>query len=374
MPTIDEIRAALSQVMDPELGQDLVTLGMVQDIQADGGAVSFRVELTTPACPLKSKIQADCEAAVRAVAGVQTVKVEMGSRTRGTKSGAADQKDLLPGVKNVIIVASGKGGVGKSAVAINLAAELARRGARTGLLDADIYGPSIPTMMGTQGTPQVIQVDGKDRMLPLPAHGVGLISIGFFVQPAQAVIWRGPMLHRALEQFLGDVHWGELDYVIVDVPPGTGDVLISLSGFIKPTGAVLVTTPQSVALADVVRGRNMFHNVKIPILGLVENMSTFVCDGCGKEHQIFPRGGGARFAEKLEVPFLGEIPILPQIGLSCDEGEPVVLRDPQGPAGQAFGRVVDAVVEAVARRAVEREGEAGDGAGPGDPRPLRLVD
>jgi ATP-binding protein involved in chromosome partitioning len=198
-------------------------------------------------------------------------------------------------------------------------------------------------------------VDGADKMIPVPAHGVGLISIGFFVQPAQAVIWRGPMLHKALEQFLGDVHWGEMDYLVVDVPPGTGDVHISLAQFIKPTGAVLVTTPQDVALADVVRGRNMFSNVKVPVLGLVENMSYFVCDGCGKEHDIFSRGGGARFAEKLELPFLGQIPIFPDIRQSCDDGVPIVVRDPDGPAAAAYESVVDALVERVARQAVEQE-------------------
>lgn len=360
MPTIEEIRQALSEVMDPELDQDLVSLGMIKDIQVEGGRVSLTVELTTPACPLKSKIQQDCEAAVGRVAGVEEVLVEMGAKTRGSKSGQEDQEDLLPGVKNVIIVASGKGGVGKSAVSINLAASLAQRGAKTGLLDADIYGPSIPTMMGTKGAPEVITINGKEKMVPLLAHGVGLISIGFFVQPAQAVIWRGPMLHKALQQFLGDVHWGELDYVIVDVPPGTGDVLISLANFIKPTGAVLVTTPQSVALADVIRGRNMFHNVKIPVLGLVENMSYFACDQCGKEHDIFSRGGGAKFASKLEIPFLGEIPILPQITQSCDQGEPIVIQDPDGPAGQAFSRVVDELVGRVAQQAVASERKAGE--------------
>jgi ATP-binding protein involved in chromosome partitioning len=321
----------------------------------DGGAVSVAVELTTPACPLKARIQQDCEAAIRAVEGVEQVAIEMGARTRGSKAGDDKAQDLLPGVKNVIIVASGKGGVGKSAVAINLAAALARRGAKTGLLDADIYGPSIPTMMGITAQPGVEQVDGKEKMLPVPAHGVGLISIGFFVQPAQAVIWRGPMLHKALEQFLGDVHWGEMDYLVVDVPPGTGDVHISLSQFIKPTGALLVTTPQDVALADVVRGRNMFHNVHVPVLGLVENMSYFVCDGCGKEHDIFSRGGGAKFADKLELPLMGEIPIYSSIRQSCDEGVPVVVQDPEGPAAQAFEKVVDALVEQVARRAVEQE-------------------
>ncbi len=357
MATEAEIREALGRVQDPELGKDLVSLGMVKGIQIDGGKVTVAIELTTPACPLKAKIQEDCAAAIRAVAGVQEVQVELGARTRGVKAGAEEAKDYLPGVKNVVIVASGKGGVGKSSIAINLAASLARRGAVTGLLDADIYGPSIPTMMGVTRRPELTSVEGKDRMLPVPSHGVGLMSIGFFVDPAQAVVWRGPMLHKALQQFLEDVHWGELDYLVVDVPPGTGDVHISLATFIRPTGAVLVTTPQVVALDDVIRGRNMFRNVKVPVLGLIENMSSFVCDGCGKQHAIFSSGGGRKAAERLEVPFLGEIPIITSIRESCDEGVPIVLRDPNGPAAQAFGAVVDRLVELMARRAIEAEGE-----------------
>jgi ATP-binding protein involved in chromosome partitioning len=357
MATEAQIREALSHVEDPELRKDLVSLGMVKEIQIDGGKVTVSIELTTPACPLKARIQEDCTAAIRAVPGVEEVRVELGARTRGAKSGGDEAKDYLPGVKNVVIVASGKGGVGKSSIAINLAAALARRGAATGLLDADIYGPSIPTMMGVTRRPELTSVDGKDRMLPVPSHGVGLMSIGFFVDPAQAVVWRGPMLHKALQQFLDDVYWGELDYLVVDVPPGTGDVHISLAGFIRATGAVLVTTPQTVALDDVIRGRNMFRNVKVPVLGLIENMSSFICDGCGKQHAIFSQGGGRRAAERLEVPFLGEIPIITAIRESCDEGVPIVLREPEGAAAVAINKVVDALVEQMARRAVEAEGD-----------------
>jgi ATP-binding protein involved in chromosome partitioning len=351
--------------MDPDLNRDLVSLGMVKSIEVQEGKVSVRVELTTPACPLKAKIQEECEAAIRKVDGVAQVEVTMGARTRGVKSGDQEMKDLLPGVKNVIIVASGKGGVGKSSVAINLAASLAARGAVTGLLDADIHGPSIPTMMGVTGRPELLHVGGREKMIPVPAHGVGLMSIGFFVEPAQAVVWRGPMLHKALAQFLEDVQWGEMDYLIVDVPPGTGDVHLSFSQLVRATGAVLVTTPQTVALADVIRGRNMFRNVKIPVIGLVENMSRFVCDGCGKEHAIFSRDGGKRAAEKLEIPYLGDIPILTSIRESCDEGVPIVVKDPSGPAAQAFSRIVDALVGEIAKRAVIAEAES--------PR-LRLVE
>lgn len=373
MATVEQIREALSKVNDPELNRDLVSLGMIKDIQVEGGKVSVTVELTTPACPLREAIQSDCERAIRQVSGVEEVQVTMSAQTRGSRSGKnanEHQQNLLPQVKNIIIVASGKGGVGKSSVAINLAASLAQRGAVTGLLDADLYGPSIPTMMGVKSHPQVVHEGGKEKMQPVPAHGVGVMSIGFFVNPAQAVVWRGPMLHKAISQFLEDVLWGEMDYLIVDVPPGTGDVHISLSGFVRPTGAVLVTTPQDVALADVVRGRAMFHTVQIPILGLVENMSTFVCDGCGKEHDIFSRGGGARAAKKLKLPFLGEIPMLTSIRQSCDDGIPIVIRQPDGPAAKAFSTIVDKLVGEVARLAVEAEEQTA----PHQRPTLRLVD
>ena len=357
MPTEKDIRDALSTVMDPELNKDLVSLGMVKQIQVEGSTVAVTVELTTPACPLKAEIRGACEAAIKAVDGVEQVKVEMSARTRAMQPGAQqeEEEDLLPGVKNVIIVASGKGGVGKSAVAINLAASLAQRGAVTGLLDADIYGPSIPTMMGISKQPQVIEIGGEQKMIPVEAHGVGLISIGFFLEAAQAVMWRGPMLHKALDQFTSDVHWGEMDYLIVDLPPGTGDVHLSFSQMVKATGAVLVTTPQTVALADVIRGRNMFETVKIPVLGLVENMSYFVCPQCNKEHDIFARGGGARFARKLKIPFLGEVPLMADIRQSCDDGVPIVISDPDGPAAKAYDALVDGLVAQVAMRAMESE-------------------
>ena len=208
-------------------------------------------------------------------------------------------------------------------------------------------------MMGVSQQPQVIEMNGEQKMIPVQAHGVGLISIGFFLEPAQAVMWRGPMLHKALKQFTADVHWGELDYLIVDLPPGTGDVHLSFSQMVKATGAVLVTTPQTVALADVIRGRNMFETAKIPVLGLVENMSYFVCDQCDKEHDIFARGGGAKFAKKLKIPFLGEVPLMADIRQSCDDGVPVVTRDPQGAAAKAYNVLVDGLVAQVAIKAVE---------------------
>ncbi len=355
MATVEEIREALGTVNDPDLHKDLVSLGMVKDIQVDGGKVQVTVELTTPACPLKAQIRQECEEAISKVAGVEQVTVELTAQTRGSRSGDEAGEDLLPGVKNIILVASGKGGVGKSSVAINLAACLARTGARTGLLDADIYGPSIPTMMGILKEPMVTTINGEEKILPVEAHGISLISIGFFLKPEQAVMWRGPMLHKALQQFIGDVHWGELDYLVVDVPPGTGDVHLSFSQLVKATGAVLVTTPQTVALADVIRGNNMFEKVKVPVLGLVENMSYFVCDQCDKEHDIFSRGGGAQFAKELEIPFLGEVPLITQIREACDQGVPAVMKDPAGAAAKAFQNVTDAVVAQVAVMAVQSE-------------------
>lgn len=355
MTTIDEIRRALSKVEDPELHQDLVSLGMVKDIQTDGKKISVTIELTTPACPLRSQIQKECETALRQLLGVNEVEVKMSARTRGLRNTAPSTGDLLPDVQNIILVASGKGGVGKSTVAINLAAGLAQRGATTGLLDADIYGPSIPIMMGVTQAPEIIHSEGKNKMIPVPAYGVGLMSIGFFIDPGKAVIWRGPLLHKALEQFLSDVAWSKMDYLVVDVPPGTGDVLISLSQLVRPSGAVLVTTPQSVALADVVRGQSMLQQVHIPVVGIVENMSTFICDKCGKEHDIFSRGGGKKAAYDLKVPFLGEVPLIAKIRESCDEGQPVILSQPEGPAAKAFNQIIDKLVEEIAQRAVKAE-------------------
>lgn len=355
MPTVEEVRQALSQVQDPELKRDLVSLGMIKEIKVTSETVSVQVELTTPACPLKNVIRQDCEKALRQLPGVSSVNIEMTSQTRGSRGGDRKAADLLPGVKNVIVVASGKGGVGKSTVAINLAAMLASRGARTGLLDADIYGPSIPTMMGVSKAPEVKIVEGKEKLEPVLAHGVRLMSIGFFLDPKQAVVWRGPMLHKALEQFLADVLWEEMDYLVVDVPPGTGDVHLSFSQLAHPSGAILVTTPQQVAVADVVRGQAMFDNLKIPVLGVVENMSFFVCDGCGKEHYIFSNSDGKQqnIATQLGLPLLGSLPLFTDLRQSCDDGVPIVLRSPECAATQAFSRITDALVEQLARRAVE---------------------
>ena len=333
--TQENILAALSKVQDPELHRDIVSLGMVKNLTVNNGRVSFTVELTTPACPLRETIEHDCKSALAAVPGISGLEISFGAQVRGSKAGAG-QTDLLPTVKNVVLVAAGKGGVGKSTVAANLAVALKMHGAKTGLLDADIYGPSVPIIMGVKGEPNKVEVDGGQKIAPAMAHGVPVMSIGFFLDPDQAVIWRGPMLGKALHQLMADVHWGELDYLVVDMPPGTGDVQITFSQQLKVSGALLVATPQKVALADVVRAKSMFDKVMIPIVGLVENMSYFICDGCNKEHDIFARGGAKQAAERFQIPFLGEIPITPALRKGGDEGVPILIQDPNSPVSKSF--------------------------------------
>ena len=333
--TQENIIAALSTVQDPELHRDIVSLGMVKNLAVNSGRVSFTVELTTPACPLRETIENDCKKALAAVPGISGLEISFGAQVRGSKAGAG-QTDLLPTVKNVVLVAAGKGGVGKSTVAANLAVALKMHGAKTGLLDADIYGPSVPIIMGVKGEPNKVEVDGGQKIAPAMAHGVPVMSIGFFLDPDQAVIWRGPMLGKALHQLMADVHWGELDYLVVDMPPGTGDVQITFSQQLKVSGALLVATPQKVALADVVRAKSMFDKVMIPIVGLVENMSYFICDGCNKEHDIFSRGGAKQAAERFQIPFLGEIPITPALRKGGDEGVPILIQEPNSTVSKSF--------------------------------------
>ena len=331
----DQIVEALRHVQDPELHRDIVSLGMVKELAIADGKVSFTVELTTPACPLRETIETDCRKALASIPGITKLEINFGAQVRGSKAGAG-QTDLLPTVKNVVLVAAGKGGVGKSTVAANLAVALKMHGAATGLLDADIYGPSVPILMGVKGEPRKIEVDGVQKIEPTFAHGVPVMSIGFFLDSEQAVIWRGPMLGKALHQLMADVHWGELDYLVVDMPPGTGDVQITFSQQLKVSGALLVATPQQVALADVVRAKSMFDKVMIPIVGIVENMSYFVCDGCGKEHEIFSRGGAQRAAERFQIPYLVEIPITPALRKGGDEGVPILIQDPNSPVSKRF--------------------------------------
>lgn len=329
-PTRDDVLQALLPVQDPELHQSIVSLGMVKEVEVTDRKLWMRLELTTPACPMKDDLRRDIQAAVDGIGLTDPVDIHWDAQVPSSRM---EGESVAPGVKNVIAVASGKGGVGKSTVAINLAASLAQMGARVALMDVDIYGPSIPLMTGLQGKkPDLVE----GRIQPLSAHGMSLMSMGFLVPPGQAVVWRGPMLHKAIKQFFEDVEWGTIDYMLLDLPPGTGDVQLSLSQIFPLTGAVLVSTPQEVALIDVVKGANMFDRVNVPILGIVENMSYFVAPDTGKEYEIFSRGGGARVAKEHGWPFLGELPIDPAVREGGDVGTPAVISHPESATTEAF--------------------------------------
>ena len=333
MATVTEqtVVDALRTVMEPELHKDLITLNMVKDIQIQGDAVKFTVVLTTPACPLKTVIKESCDKAVGAIPGVKSVNVEFTANV--TQGRTQTKENLIPGVKNTFAVSSGKGGVGKSTVAVNIAAGLVLQGAKVGLMDADVYGPNVPMMMGVRGE-QPEQRDGK--IVPVESHGVKLISMGFFVPEDTPLTWRGPMIHTAIQQLLRDVLWGDLDYLIVDLPPGTGDAQLTISQVVPLTGAVIVTTPQEVALHDSRKGLVMFQKVNVPILGIIENMSYYICGKCGERTEIFSYGGGERAAEILGVPFLGRVPIDPAIRVGGDMGMPIVVADPASSQAKAF--------------------------------------
>jgi len=325
--TKEGILKVLKRVNDPDLHKDLVTLNMVDNIQIDGNNVSVEIILTTPACPLKDKIQADCEAAIKEdFPHVGKITVVMSSKVPAHINDIKDA--VLPGVKNTIAVASGKGGVGKSTVAVNLAVALAKEGASVGLIDADIYGPSIPLMMGIKGKPRVYQDKETMKMIPLENFGIKLMSIGFLIDDNAPVIWRGPMASGAVKQFLSDVAWGELDYLIFDMPPGTGDIQLTLAQTIPLTGAVIVTTPQEVSLIDARKGLKMFHRVNVPVLGIIENMSYFIAPDTGQKYDIFGSGGGEQLAKELAAPFLGGIPIDPRVRIGGDKGVPIVYDIP----------------------------------------------
>ncbi|MDR3606512.1 MAG: Mrp/NBP35 family ATP-binding protein [Oligoflexia bacterium] len=337
----DRIMAALRTVKDPDLGSDLVSLDMIKDLETKpDGTVSLRVVLTTPACPMKAAIEADVRRAVGAVEGVSRVEVKMDAevRRRAPAAGAqAGGSTHIEGVSHIIAVSSGKGGVGKSTVAANLATALALEGARVGLMDADMYGPNIPTMMGVTEQPKIEQDPVRgDLFVPPVAHGVKVMSMGFLVQGDQPMIWRGPMLHSVVNQFCHKVNWGQLDYLIVDMPPGTGDVQLSLAQLVPVTGAVVVTTPQEVSLQDVRKAIHMFEKVRIPIMGIVENMSWFECDSCSKKHAIFGSDGGERLAKKFATELLAQLPIQQQVREGGDEGRPVVIRHPGSSTAEAF--------------------------------------
>jgi ATP-binding protein involved in chromosome partitioning len=341
MVTRDDVLRVLGTIQDPDLHRDIVSLGFVQDLAIEDGHVRFAIVLTTPACPVKDQMQAAAERVVQGLPGVRQVSVEMRANTTVGRGGAGAPEGVLPGVRHVVAVASVKGGVGKSTTSVNLALALAATGARVGLLDADIHGPNIPLMMGIKQAPEVRGDEGK--IIPITAYGVKLISIGFFLGPdEQAVIWRGPMVHSAIQQFVRDVKWGDLDYLVVDLPPGTGDAPLSLSQIVPLTGVVIVTTPQDVALQDVVKGIAMFRRLEVPIVGIVENMAYFVCPCCNTRTDIFGTGGGHRLAERTSLPFLGEVPLDTAIREGGDQGRPVVVAAPDSPQAEAFRQVAGA--------------------------------
>jgi ATP-binding protein involved in chromosome partitioning len=323
---------ALSTVMDPDLNTDIVSANMVKDLSIASGRVSVRIELTTPACPMKEKIKSDAESALTTAFGAGSFELKMSARVRSAPMGQS-KDGMLPGVKNVVLVGAGKGGVGKSTVALNLATSLSKLGAKVGLLDADFYGPSVPVMTGVNRRP--VSHDGK-VLEPIMVHGIAVMSIGFLVEADQALIWRGPMVHGALTQLVRDVNWGELDYLVLDLPPGTGDVPLTVAQQVRSAGAVLVTTPQDVALADVVRAKQMFDKLSIPVLGIVENMTQFICPHCGKGTHIFAEGGGKRAGQLMKIPFLGEIPLDLKIREGGDAGVPISVAEPESPQSQAF--------------------------------------
>ena len=339
MATEKSVLEALSKVEEPELGKDLVSLGMIKDLSISGAQIAFTVELTTPACPYRGKIEQEAKEAVEKLEGVEEVSVALTSNvpSDGRSRGLVDKP-----IKNAIAVASGKGGVGKSTVAVNLAASLALAGAKVGLLDGDIYGPNVPTMMGVDRMPP----PGEGKLMPAEAFGVKFVSIAFMVEPGKPLIWRGPMLHKAIRQFIADVAWGELDYLVVDLPPGTGDAPLSLSQSMPLTGAVIVTMPQQVSLDDAGRALEMFRTMDVPILGVVENMSFLKLES-GEVVDLFGQGGGTRLAEAADVPFLGTIPIDSRVREGGDQGTPIVVSHPDSEVGLALTSVAEQIAAKV---------------------------
>lgn len=322
---------ALSRVIEPDLRKDLVSLRMIEDVQITDAGISFTVVLTTPACPLKEQIEADCRKEIKADFGEMAVRIQMTARVLGQ----GNLRDLLPNVKNVVLVASGKGGVGKSTVSANLAIALAQTGAKVGLMDADIHGPSLPIMFGLQGQRPAME---GDKIIPIARHGISTMSIGLLVDANQAIVWRGPMVSNALRQFFTDVLWGELDYLLIDLPPGTGDIHLTLAQLLKVAGALIVTTPQQVALADARKAAAMFAmpQIEIPVMGVVENMSWFTpLAHPDEKYYVLGRGGGQLLADELKTPLLGQIPLVQGIAEAADNGRPIVL-DAGNPAADAY--------------------------------------
>lgn len=344
------ILQALSKVNEPELHRDLVTLNMIRDITISGQAVAFTLVLTTPACPMRDVMERDIRKVLKEI-GVEDIKINW------TSNVPVDNRILgqleLP-VKNVIAIASGKGGVGKSTVAVNVSVALAQMGASVGLLDADIYGPNCNIMLGAMRMPPPTKVDGEPKMVPAQSHGVKLMSMGFLVKPDQPLVWRGPMLHSAIRQFLTDVLWGDLDYLVVDLPPGTGDAQLTLTQSVPLTGGVIVTMPQEVSQADALRGLKMFEQMQVPILGVVENMS-YLAMPDGSVMDLFGRGGGQKLAAAAGVPFIGEVPIDPNVRMGGDSGVPIVVSQPESPAANAFRTIARDVAAKISLQTLGRQ-------------------
>lgn len=327
----ETVLEALKAVRDPDLNRDIVSLKFIKNLKIDGGRVAFTIELTTPACPVKDQMRDQARAVVAAIPGVTSVEIEMTAQVRSTATPEAG-KAQVPGVKNIIAVGAGKGGVGKTTVAVNLAIALSQAGGRVAMIDGDIYGPNVPIMLGLQTQ---LTTDGQ-KIVPAEQYGMQIVSMGFLTGDDAPIIWRGPMLHGVIQQFFREVRWDRIDYLIVDMPPGTGDVALSLSQTVPVSGAVVVTTPQTVSIADTRRALRMYQKLNVPTLGLVENMSHFVCPGCAVESDIFGKGGGESLAQELSVPFLGRIPIYEPIRVGGDTGIPIAIGEPQSPAARAF--------------------------------------
>ncbi len=344
---VDEkkVYEALKKVVDPELGRDLVSANMIRDLKIDGSKVSFKLMLTSSACPLKKELEDNARAAVLSVEGVEDVEIEVGSEApKGREKRGLPPRTPIQGVKNTIAVASGKGGVGKSTIAVNLALALKAEGFKVGILDCDIYGPSLQMMMGVR---ESLKATPTGLIVPNERYGLKLVSIGFLIDEDTPMIWRGPMVMQMVRQFLVDVRWGELDYLIIDLPPGTGDAQLTLVQTIPLTGAVVVTTPQDIALIDAYKAIKMFGEVKTPVLGIVENMSYFVCPHCGEKTDIFSAGGGEKASKRYHIPLIGTVPLNTRIRECGDRGEPVVYKDPESEEAKAFIEIADAIVSRV---------------------------
>jgi ATP-binding protein involved in chromosome partitioning len=352
MPEVNEnvVLDALRQIQDPDLHKDIVTLGFIKDLKINDGEVSFRIVLTTPACPVRDEMQNAARELVGSINGVRSVNVTMDAEV--PKGRGIGDKVSVPGVKNIIAVSSGKGGVGKSTVAVNLAVALALDGAQVGLMDADVYGPNVPIMLGASQARPEVEIN---KLVPVEAYGVKLISMAVLQPGDKPLIVRGPILHGLVKQFLSDVKWGDLDYLIVDMPPGTGDVQLSLAQLVPVQGAVLVTTPQEVALIDVRRALRMFETVAVPVLGVIENMSYFIAPDTGARYNIFGEGGGQRLADDYGVPFLGSIPMGIEVREGGDKGVPVVIGHPDSLQAQAFTKVAEEVARQVSIEAMKPE-------------------